>query len=174
MSVPRRRFLKLMAGTACMPLVSLSANAQSYPARPVRLLVGFAAGGSGDVLARLMAQWLSDRLKQTIVVENKVGAGGNIAIDTVLRSPADGLTLLMNTMPALITPPLPENFDLARESTPVAGAYQAYLLMLRLIPRFRLLLFPSSSPTLKPIPARSAWLQRVTALPRIWQASSSR
>ena len=130
MTVPRRRYLKLMAGAACMPLVSWGAKAQSYPARPVRLLVGFAAGGSGDVLARLLAQWLTDRLKQTIIVENKVGAGGNIAIDTVLRSPADGLTLLMNTMPALITPPLPENFDLARECTPVAGAYQAYLLML--------------------------------------------
>jgi tripartite-type tricarboxylate transporter receptor subunit TctC len=94
------------------------------------MLVGFAAGGSGDILARLMAQWLSDRLGQTFVIENKVGAGGNIAIDTVLRSPPDGLTLLMNTMPAIISPPLPDNFDLARESTPVAGAYQAYLVML--------------------------------------------
>ena len=130
MTVPRRRFLNLMAGAASMPLVSWGAKAQGYPARPVRLLVGFPAGGSGDVLARLLAQWLTDRLKQTIVVENKVGAGGNIAIDTILRSPADGLTLLMNTMPALITPPLPANFDLARECAPVAGAYQAYLLML--------------------------------------------
>ncbi len=130
MTVPRRRFLNLMAGAASMPLVSWGAKAQGYPARPIRLLVGFPAGGSGDVLARLLAQWLTDRLKQTIVVENKVGAGGNIAIDTILRSPADGLTLLMNTMPALITPPLPANFDLARECAPVAGAYQAYLLML--------------------------------------------
>ena len=130
MTLPRRHFLELMAGAACVPLASHTATAQAYPARPVRLLVGFAAGGSGDVVARLMAQWLSDHLKQTFVVENKVGAGGNIAIDTVLRSAADGYTLLMNTMPTVVTPPLPESFDLSLESTPVAGVYQAHLVML--------------------------------------------
>jgi tripartite-type tricarboxylate transporter receptor subunit TctC len=107
-----------------------TASAQIYPARPVRIVVGYAAGGSGDVLARLMAQWLSERLKKPFLIENKVGAGGNIATDTVLRSAPDGYTLLMNTMPTINTPPLPDNFDLARDSTPVAGAYQAYLVML--------------------------------------------
>ncbi len=130
MTVSRRRLLSLTAGAASLPLMTRVAGAQAYPARPIRLLVGFAAGGSGDILARLMAQWLSDRLKQTVIVENRVGAGGNIATDTVLRSPADGYTLLMNTMPTLVTPPLSENFDLSRESAPVAGAYQAYLVML--------------------------------------------
>jgi hypothetical protein len=78
--------LNLIAGAARLPLVPRTAGAQVYPARTARLLVGFAAGGSGDLLARLMAQWLSDRLKQTFIVENKVGAGGNIATDNVLRS----------------------------------------------------------------------------------------
>jgi tripartite-type tricarboxylate transporter receptor subunit TctC len=77
-----------------------------------------------------MAQWLSDRLKQTFIIENKPGASGNIATDTVLRSPPDGYTLLMNTMPTIVSPPLPDGFDLARDSAPVAGAYQAYLVML--------------------------------------------
>ena len=130
MNLPRRQFLHLAMGAAVLPAVSQNAIAQAYPARPVRIVVGYAAGGSGDILARLMAQWLSDRLKQPFIVENKVGGGGNIATDTVLRSPPDGYTLLMITMPATVGPPLPYNFDLARDSTPVAGAYQAYLVML--------------------------------------------
>jgi tripartite-type tricarboxylate transporter receptor subunit TctC len=131
MKLARRRFLHLAAGAAVLPTLSRATRAQqTYPTRPVRLVVGFAAGGSGDILARLMAQWLSDRLKQPFIIENKVGAGGNIATDTVLRSPPDGHTLLMNTMPTIVSTPLPDNFDLAHNSTPVAGAYQAYLVML--------------------------------------------
>ena len=130
MKLPRRQLLSLITGAACLPVLSRTARAETYPARPVRIVVGYAAGGSGDILARVLAQWLSDRLGQTFVVENKVGAGGNIATDTVLRLPPDGYTLMMATMPTIITPPLPDNFDLARDSTPVAGAYQAYLVML--------------------------------------------
>jgi tripartite-type tricarboxylate transporter receptor subunit TctC len=130
MILARRRFFGLAAGAACLPVLSHTAGAQAYPARPVRIVVGYAAGGSADILARLIAQSLSERLKQSFLIENKVGAGGNIAIDTVLRSPPDGHTLLMVTMPSIVTAPLPDNFDLARDSTPVAGAYQAYLVML--------------------------------------------
>ena len=130
MILPRRHFMRLAAGAAVLPTLPRTASAQAFPSRPVRMVVGFAAGGSGDILARLMAQWLSDRLKQPFIIENKVGAGGNIATDTVLRSPPDGHTLLMNTMPTIVSTPLPENFDLARDSAPVAGAYQAYLVML--------------------------------------------
>ena len=126
----RRHFLKLAAVATCLPTLPRTVGAQAYPARQVRILVGFAPGGSGDILARLMAQWLSDRLKQTFILENKVGAGGNIATDSLLRSPADGYTLLMNTMPTIAGAPLPGGFDLARDSTPVAGTYQAYLVML--------------------------------------------
>jgi tripartite-type tricarboxylate transporter receptor subunit TctC len=129
MTLARRQFLSLTAGV-CLPALSKTAAAQGYPARPVRLVVGYAAGGSGDVLARLMAQRLSERLNQSFIIENKVGAGGNIAIDTVLRLPPDGHTLLMATMPSIVSAPLPDNFDLARDSRPVAGAYQAYLVML--------------------------------------------
>ncbi len=116
MTIARRDFLGLAAGAACVPVMPWTTAAQEvYPARPVRILVGFAAGGSGDILARLMAQWLSDRLKQTFIIENKVGAGGNIATDTVLRSPPDGHTLLMVTMPTIVTAPLPDTFNLANE-----------------------------------------------------------
>jgi tripartite-type tricarboxylate transporter receptor subunit TctC len=130
MTLPRRRFLSVAAGAASFLVLSRTARAETYPSRPVRVVVGYAAGGSGDIIARLVAQWLSDRLHQTFVVENKVGAGGNIAIDALVRSAADGYTLSMVTFPTLTTAPLPDNFDLARDSTPIAGAYEAYLVML--------------------------------------------
>jgi tripartite-type tricarboxylate transporter receptor subunit TctC len=91
----RRQFLQLAAGAAALPAVSWTANAQTWPARPVRLIVGFGAGSTADILARLMSQWLSERLGQQFVVENRTGAGGNIATEAVVRSPADGYTLLL-------------------------------------------------------------------------------
>ena len=130
MKFARRQFLHRATAAALMPSLTRIASAQMYPVKPVRIVVGYAAGGSGDILARLIAQWLAERLKQPFIIENKPGAGGNIAIDTVLRAVPDGYTLLMNTMPTIIGPPLPDNFDLARDSTPVAGVYQAYLVML--------------------------------------------
>ena len=95
MKLPRRTFLHLAAGAAALPAVSRIATAQSYPSRPVRLVVGFAAGSTTDILARLMGQWLSERLGQQFIVENRPGAAGNIAAETVVRAPADGYTLLM-------------------------------------------------------------------------------
>src|SRR6516165_3223656 len=95
----RRRFLRLAAGTVALPvasgIVSRVACAQTYPARPVRIVLGFAPGGAADASARVIGQWLSERLGQQFVVENRTGASGNIATDAVARAPADGYTLLL-------------------------------------------------------------------------------
>ena len=95
MSLPRRGFLHLAASTAALPAVSRFAWAQSYPARPVRIVVGFPPGGTTDIIARMMGQWLSERLGQQFIIENRPGAGTNIGTETVVRSPADGYTLLL-------------------------------------------------------------------------------
>src|SRR5262249_4599342 len=97
MKLPRRTFLHLAAGAAALPASSRFAWAQAYPTRPVRLIVGLAAGSGVDVLARLMGQWLSERLGQPFVIENRPGAGTNIATEAVVRSAPDGHTLLMVT-----------------------------------------------------------------------------
>src|SRR5258708_5153972 len=95
MTLPRRAFLHLAAGAAALPMVWRFAGAQTYPQRPVRIIVGLAAGGPTDILARLTAQWLSERLGQQFVVENRTGAGGNLATEAVVNAPADGHTLLL-------------------------------------------------------------------------------
>ena len=95
MTLPRRQFLHLTAGAAALPVVSRLARAQSYPTRPIRLLVGFAAGGPNDILARIIGAWLSDRIGQQVVVENKPGGAGNIATEMVARAVPDGHTLLI-------------------------------------------------------------------------------
>src|SRR5881396_564518 len=95
MKLPRRTFLHLAAGAAALPAVSRIAWAQAYPTRPVRIVVGFAAGGAFDIAARLIGQWLLDRLGQPFIVENRPGAGTNIATEAVIRAPADGYTLLL-------------------------------------------------------------------------------
>ena len=97
MKLPRRNFLHLAAGAAVLPTASRFAWAQAYPTRPVRIIVGFAPGGSADILARLMGQWLSERLGQPFVIENRAGAGNNIATEAVAKAPADGHTLLLVT-----------------------------------------------------------------------------
>ena len=99
MKLPRRRFLHLAAGAAALPAVSRVAWAQTYPTRPVRIIVGFAAGGPTDILARLIGQWLSERLGQQFVIENRPGAGSNIGTEAVVRAPPDGYTLLLVSAP---------------------------------------------------------------------------
>ena len=86
MKLPRRRFLHLAAGAAALPAISRAARAQAYPARPVRIIVGFAPSGAGDIVARLIGQWLSERLSQQFLVENRPGAGTNIATEAVVRT----------------------------------------------------------------------------------------
>jgi tripartite-type tricarboxylate transporter receptor subunit TctC len=123
MKLARRRFLQLAAGAAALPAASRIAQAQTWPARPVRIIVGFAAGGSLDILARLMGQWLSERLGQPFLIENRTGAGSNIATEAVVRAPADGHTLLMcgtvNAVNATLYDKL--NFNFLRDITPVAS-----------------------------------------------------
>src|SRR5712691_6121032 len=91
----RRKFLHLAAGAAALPAVSRRAWAQTYPSRPVRIIVGFAPGGATDIFARLIGQWLSERLGQSFVIENRPGAGNNIGTEAVVNAPADGYTLLL-------------------------------------------------------------------------------
>src|ERR1700674_5111140 len=95
MKRPRRRFLHLAAGAAALPLVSRIARAQAYPVRSVRIIVGFSAAGANDIVARLIGQWLSERLGRQFIVENRPGAGGNIGTEAVARAQADGQTLLL-------------------------------------------------------------------------------
>ena len=130
-NLPRRRFLHLAAGAATLPVVSRIARAQSYPARPVRIVVGFAAGGTGDILVRLIGQRLSERLGQTFVVDNRPGGGGNISTEVVVRAPPDGYTLLqVGTSHAVNTTLYKLDFDLIRDIIPVAGIARAHLVML--------------------------------------------
>src|SRR5437763_1002548 len=97
MKLPRRQFLHLAAGAAALPAVSRLAWAQAYPTRPVRLVVGYAAGGGTDITARLIGQWLSERLNQQFVIENRGGAATNIATEAVIKASPDGYTLLLAT-----------------------------------------------------------------------------
>jgi tripartite-type tricarboxylate transporter receptor subunit TctC len=119
----RRRFLHLAAGAAALPALSSSAWPQGYPARPVRIIVGLAAGGATDIVARLIGQWLSDRLGQQFVVENRPGANGNIATEAVANANADGYTLLAVSPGAAINGALYDklNFEFLRDIAPVAG-----------------------------------------------------
>jgi tripartite-type tricarboxylate transporter receptor subunit TctC len=123
MKRPRRQFLGLAAIAIGLAAVSRMANAQAYPARPVRIVVGFAAGGAPDIAARLVAQWLSERLGQQFVVENRPGAGGNIATETVLGAPADGYTLLLLNLSNAVNATLYQKlkYDFIRDVAPVAG-----------------------------------------------------
>jgi tripartite-type tricarboxylate transporter receptor subunit TctC len=123
MKLQRRRFLHLAAGAAVLPTISRSARAQMYPARPVRLIVGAAAGGLSDILARLLGQWLSEHLGQQFVVENRIGAATNIATELVVRAPGDGYTLLLFNVSAAINATLYDklNFNFIRDVTPVAS-----------------------------------------------------
>jgi tripartite-type tricarboxylate transporter receptor subunit TctC len=119
----RRQFLQLAAGTAALPAVSRIASAQTYPTKPVRIVVGFAPAGIADILARLMGQWLSERLGQPFIIENRPGAGGNIGTEAAIRAPPDGYTLLLvgawDAINATLYSKL--NFNFIHDVAPVAG-----------------------------------------------------
>jgi tripartite-type tricarboxylate transporter receptor subunit TctC len=123
MKLPRRQILHLAAGAAALPAVSRMARAQTYPTRSVRLIIGIAPGSSPDILGRLLAQWLSERLGQPFIVENRPGGGGNIAIEAVVKAPADGNTLLLVTIQSAVNATLYEklNYNFVRDIAPVAG-----------------------------------------------------
>jgi tripartite-type tricarboxylate transporter receptor subunit TctC len=123
MKLPRRKFLHLAAGAAALPAFLRIARAQTYPSRPVRWIVGFAPGGGNDIVARLMGQWLSERLGQPFVIENRPGAGTNIATEAVVNADADGYSLLLVGAPNAINATLYDNlnFNFIRDIAPVAG-----------------------------------------------------
>ncbi len=133
MNLPRRAFLNLAVGAAVLPAASAiaSAHAETYPTRPIHLLVGFPPGGGVDIVARLMAGWLSERLGQEVVVENKPGFGGNIATETVVRAPPDGYTLTYVGPVAAINPSFYKDlgFNFIRDIAPVASFMRVPLVM---------------------------------------------
>jgi tripartite-type tricarboxylate transporter receptor subunit TctC len=132
MKSARRRFLRLAAAAAALPAISRLARAQSYPARPVHIIAGFAAGGGVDITARLIGQWLSERLGQPFVIENRPGAGGNIGTETVVNAAPDGYTLLLATVPNAVNATLYEklNFSFIRDIAPVAGIIRVPMVIL--------------------------------------------
>jgi tripartite-type tricarboxylate transporter receptor subunit TctC len=123
MGLPRRKFLQLAAVAASLPAVSRVARGQAYPTRPVRVIVAVAAGGGNDIVARLIGQFLSERLGQSFIIENRPGAGGNIGTEAVIRAPADGYTLLLVAVANAINATLYDklNFDFIKDIAPVAG-----------------------------------------------------
>jgi tripartite-type tricarboxylate transporter receptor subunit TctC len=127
MNLPRRRFFRLAAGAFAAPAIARNALADAYPSRPVRLLSGFAAAGGNDIIARLMGQWLTEQLGQKFVIENRPGAGTNIAAEAVINSPPDGYTLFVTNLSNAVNATLYEklNFDFTRDMLPVAGIAQA-------------------------------------------------
>jgi tripartite-type tricarboxylate transporter receptor subunit TctC len=129
MKLPRRQFLHLAAGSAALPALPRIARAQAYPSRPVRLIVPIEAGGATDIFARLIGQWLSERLEQPFIIENRPGAGGNIGTEAVVRAPSDGHTLLMAGAFNAINATLYENlkFNFVRDIAPVASVVQGGL-----------------------------------------------
>jgi len=132
MKLPRRQFLHLAAGAAALPAVSRIASAQAYPSRPVRIMVGFAAGGGVDIIARLTGQWLAERLGQQFIIENRPGAGTNIATEAVVRAPPDGYTLLLINAANAFNATLYDNlsFNFVRDIAPVAGLMAASSVMM--------------------------------------------
>jgi tripartite-type tricarboxylate transporter receptor subunit TctC len=131
MKLPRREFLHLTAGAAALPAVSRIAWAQAYPTRPVRIIVGFAPGQAIDIVTRIIGQWLSERLGQQFIIENRPGAGGNIATEAVVRAPPDGYTLLAIGSNNMINATLYEklNYNFIRDIAPVASIYRVSQVM---------------------------------------------
>src|SRR5262249_26674328 len=154
----RRQFLQLAAGAVALPVVSRFAWAQAYPSRPVRIIVGVAAGSAPDIFARLIGQWLSERLGNPFVVENRSGGGGNIATEAVANSQPDGYTLLMVATNDAINATLYEklSFNFIRDIAPVASMVLSSNVMV-VHPSVPAKTVPDCSPMPGPIRARSTW-----------------
>jgi tripartite-type tricarboxylate transporter receptor subunit TctC len=131
MNIPRREFLRTVVAAVALLAVARQASAQAYPARPLRWVVGFPAGGGADIVSRIMAPWLAERLGQPVVIENKPGASSNISIQTVVNSPPDGYTLLFVPASAAVNVTLFDNlsFNLLRDIAPVSGLIDFPLVM---------------------------------------------
>jgi len=173
MKFPRRTFLHLAAGAVALPAVSRIARAQAYPTRPVRLVVGYPAGTAPDIGARVIGPWLSERFGQQFVVENRPGAGTNIAAETVVRAPPDGYTLLLATTANAVNATLYDklNFNFIRDIAPVAGLFQVPSVMVvnlmvpaKTVPEF--IAYAKANP--------STWRRPATGPRPIWPASCSR
>jgi tripartite-type tricarboxylate transporter receptor subunit TctC len=175
MKLPRRIFLHLAAGAAALPAVSRATRAQAYPARPVRIIVGFGSGSAADILARLIGQWLSERLGQPFVIENRVGAGGNLGAEAVVRAPSDGYTLLLCASPDTINATLYDklNFNFIRDIAPVAGIGRGPNVLV-INPSFPAKTVPEFMPMPRPIRAESTSPRPAPAACPTWPASCSR
>src|SRR5262245_52891837 len=132
MKPPRRAFLYWAAGAAALPAMLRTGRAQAYPTKPVKLIVGFGIGGAPDILARLIGQSMSERLGRPFVIENRTGAGGNIAAEAVVKALPDGYTLLLAGSPNAIDTTLYDklNFNFIRDTAPVVGIANALNLLL--------------------------------------------
>jgi tripartite-type tricarboxylate transporter receptor subunit TctC len=134
MKLPRRKFLEFAGAALAAPALAraAAAEAEDYPARPVRIVTGFAAGGGVDITARRIGQWLTERLGQSFVVENRAGAGGNIGTEAVIKAAPDGYTLLLATVPNAVNASLYDklNFDFLRDTAPVAGIIRVPMIIL--------------------------------------------
>jgi tripartite-type tricarboxylate transporter receptor subunit TctC len=175
MKIPRRAFLQLATGAAALASAPHIAAAQGYPARPVRLMVGYAPGGPADVLARLLGQWLSERLGEQFIVENRPGAGTNIATEAVVHAPPDGYTLLFTSAANFINATLYEKlaFNFMRDIAPVASLSREPNVMV-VHPSLPARTWRSSSPMRRIIRAKSPWPRAASAPPPTSPASCSR
>jgi len=131
MKLPRRQFLQLAAGGLTLPAISRMAQAQAYPSKPLRWIIGFPAGGGADTVARIMEPWLSKHLEQPVIIENRPGASTNIAVQTVVNSPPDGYTWLWHGLSSVVNASLFVNlpFDIQRDIAPVAGVVSYPMIM---------------------------------------------
>ena len=175
MKPPRRTFLHLASGAAALPAVSRIARAQAYPTRPVRMIVGVTPGSAPDIVARLVGQWLSERLGQQFLVENRPGAGTNIGTEVVVRAPADGYTLLLVGAPNAINTTLYDklSFNFLRDIAPVAAISRERIVMV-VPPSFPATTVPEFIAYAKANRAKSLWRPRATEVPPMYLASCSR